>query len=145
QGAGDGSHNDQALPPIRQGEAARFSAVDLSDKMTRPLPYFTDGTLLAAVENVARLVDEPKFKAILDETVGVGTEATRAGINEGAISKGYLVRQKKTIKPSLKGKSVISMVPKVISSPGMTAAWEQELEKIASGQVDLDTFITNLE
>lgn len=137
--------DDTILPPIHQGEPAVFASAQVADKMTRPAPHFTEAALLSAMANIARFVDEPKFKAILKETAGLGTEATRAGILEGAFTKGYLKREKKTIRATDKGHAVIGMVPKIISSPGMTAAWEQELEKIASGNKHLDTFIKEME
>ncbi|QCF28127.1 DNA topoisomerase III [Hydrocarboniclastica marina] len=137
--------NQQLLPPLNTGEPAQVDIADLADKMTRPAPHFTEATLLAAMKNVARFVDEPKFKKILKETAGLGTEATRAGIIEGALTKGYIKREKRVIKATDKGRAVISLVPHIISSPGMTAAWEQELEKIASGEQQLSVFIRQLE
>lgn len=136
---------DQILPPLNTGEPAQIHSAELADKMTRPAPHFTEATLLAAMKNIARFVDEPKFKKILKETAGLGTEATRAGIINGALTKGYIKRDKRVIKATDKGKAVISLVPHIISSPGMTAAWEQELEKIVSGDQQLSVFIKQLE
>ncbi len=96
--------------------------------MTRPAPHFTEATLLAAMENIARFVTEEKFKQILKDTAGLGTPATRASIIQGAVDKGYFKRQKKVLLATDKAHALIAVLPPAIKSPGMTAAWEQELE-----------------
>jgi len=136
---------DRTLPAMSEGEAAQARNAECHDKMTRPAPHFTEATLLAAMENISRFVQEPQFKRILKETSGIGTPATRAGIIEGAIQKGYLKREKRTIRSTSRAATLITFVPKVVASPGMTAAWEQELEKIASGDQSMANFLSELE
>lgn len=134
----------QQLPAMSQGEPAILAGADLASKMTRPAPHFTEATLLAAMENVARFVTEEKFKQILKETAGLGTEATRASIIKGAVDKGYLERKKKTLIATDKAHALIAVLPPAIKSPGMTAAWEQELEKIASGEARMSVFMQQI-
>ena len=145
EGEGMDENPEQALlPPMRQGEPAVINGAELADKLTRPPPHFTEATLLAAMENVARFVTEPRFKEILKATAGLGTPATRAGTIQGAVDRGYLVRKKKTLHSSDKAQALISILPEAVKSPAMTAAWEQELEKIASGQIRMTTFMQQI-
>lgn len=142
---GSSEFKNDSLPEMVAGEGAQSAEARLLDKMTRPSPHFTEATLLAAMENIARFVPEPQFKKILKETSGLGTPATRAGMIEGAIQKGYLRREKKTLRATDKAFGLISFVPRVVASPGMTAAWEQELQKIAAGNQSMATFMKELE
>lgn len=142
---GKGDRPEQAsLPPMSQGEPAVINGAELADKLTRPPPHFTEATLLAAMENIARFVDEPRFREILKATAGLGTPATRAGTIQGAVDRGYLVRQKKTLHASDKAKELIALLPDTISSPAMTALWEQELEKIADGHLPMSLFLEKI-
>lgn len=130
-----------SLPRVNQGEPAQLGRPDIQDKMTRPSPHFTEATLLAAMENIARFVTEEQFKRILKETAGLGTPATRAGIIEGAVQRGYIKREKRILKATDKAHALIAVLPPAIKSPGMTAAWEQELERIADGTGNMSAFM----
>ncbi|WP_300500976.1 DNA topoisomerase, partial [Marinobacter sp.] len=142
---GDEKEENATLPAMSEGEGAQASSAQFMEKMTRPAPHFTEATLLAAMENIARFVTEPQFKKVLKETSGIGTSATRAGIIEGAIQRGYLTRQKRTLRSTTKAAALIMFVPKVVASPGMTAAWEQELERIEQGEQTMSAFLAELE
>lgn len=148
QDAADAEENpgeSTLLPKVRQGEPALIQSGDLIDKMTRPAPHFTESALLGAMENVARFVSEPRFKQILKETSGLGTSATRAGIIKGAVDKGYLKRQKKVLRATDKAYALVSIVPEAIKSPGMTAAWEQQLDLIAAGDANMRQFMQQID
>ncbi|HFZ8524676.1 DNA topoisomerase III [Aeromonas caviae] len=134
----------EKLPRVSQGEPALLKGADLANKMTRPAPHFTEATLLAAMENIARFVTEEKFKQILKDTAGLGTPATRASIIQGAVDKGYFKRQKKVLLATEKAHALIAVLPPAIKSPGMTAAWEQELEKIATGAGNMSVFMKQI-
>ena len=134
----------ETLPRVCQGEPALIASPEITDKMTRPAPHFTEATLLAAMENIARFVKEPKFKQILKDTAGLGTPATRAGIIQGAVDKGYFSRRSKVLLATDKARALIAVLPGAIKSPGMTAAWEQELEKIASGTGAMSVFMAQI-
>ncbi len=132
------------LPKVSHGEPAQVVKPDIQGKMTRPSPHFTEASLLSAMENIARFVTEEQFKRILKDTAGLGTPATRAGIIEGAVTRGYFKRQKKLLKATEKAQALIAVLPPAIKSPGMTAAWEQELERIADGSGDMSAFMANI-
>lgn len=145
QDEGDEKEENATLPAMSEGEGAQASSAQFMEKMTRPAPHFTEATLLAAMENIARFVTEPQFKKVLKETSGIGTSATRAVIIEGAIQRGYLTRQKRTLRSTTKAAALMMFVPKVVASPGMTAAWEQELERIEQGEQTMSAFLAELE
>lgn len=131
---------NQKLPRLILGEQAQVSSTEIIDKKTKPLPHFTEASLLAAMENVARFVDDDRLKKVLKETAGIGTPATRANMIENAIDRGYLARSKKKIVATDRGLGMVSIYPKAITSPGMTALWETNLEKVANGEMSLPTF-----
>lgn len=141
---GEENEEQDKLPPVNQGEPAQIQGTDIQSKMTRPSPHFTEATLLAAMENIARFVEEEHFKQILKETAGLGTPATRAGIIEGAVKRGYFVRQKKILRATDKAHALIEVLPLAIKSPGLTAAWEQQLEAIADGSGDMNGFMRQI-
>lgn len=140
----DENPEQDQLPPMRQGEPAVINGAELADKLTRPPPHFTEATLLAAMENIARFVTEPRFKQILKDTAGLGTPATRAGTIQGAVDRGYLQRKKKTLHATDKAHALVTILPEAVKSPGMTAAWEQQLEKIAAGEARMTTFMEQI-
>lgn len=143
-GEEDECEENTKLPKVNHGEPALMQTPKLEGKMTRPPSHFTESSLLSAMENVARFVTEEKFRKILKDTAGLGTPATRAGIIQGAVDKGYFKREKKALLSTEKANSVIDILPSALKSPGMTAAWEQELEKIASEEGDMDVFMNQI-
>ncbi len=110
-------------------------------KKTQPPARFTEGTLIAAMKNIAKVVDEQALKKTLRETAGIGTEATRADILEKLVYREYVVRKQKQLISTEKGRRLISILPEAIKNPATTAQWEQVLDDIAQGKAELDTFL----
>jgi len=135
------SQHSQVLPPLQSGARCAVMGVDLKALKTLPPKPFTQGELVAAMKGVARLVSDPRLKQKLKDTTGIGTEATRAGIIQGLIGRGYLVKKGRAIRASDKAFVLIDAVPSAIADPGTTAIWEQALDLIASGQMPLDDFV----
>lgn len=131
----------QVLPALSEGQDCRVCEVRLKDLWTQPPKPFTEGDLIKAMKNVARLVDDPRLKQKLKETTGIGTEATRAGIIQGLLDRGYLVKQGKALAATAAAFSLIDAVPKAIADPGTTAIWEQALDMVQSGEMGLDEFV----
>ncbi|WP_439859773.1 DNA topoisomerase III [Pseudomonas sp. MBLB4136] len=131
----------QALPSLREGQACAVAAVHLKDQQTQPPKPFTEGDLIKAMKNVARLVDDPRLKQKLKDTTGIGTEATRAGIIQGLLERGYLRKQGKALAATPAAFSLIDAVPRAIADPGTTAIWEQALDMVQSGEMSLDEFV----
>jgi DNA topoisomerase-3 len=133
----------QALPKLAVGDTVLVEDAELLKKQTKPpLPY-TEGTLIQAMKGIAKLVENPKLKAILKENAGIGTEATRAAILETLLARKLLEREgkKKYLHATPKGVALIGMLPNAVKNPALTAAWEQALEAVASGEMTLETFM----
>ncbi len=131
----------QALPALREGQGCSVTGVTLKDLWTQPPKPFTEGDLIKAMKNVAKLVDDPRLKQKLKDTTGIGTEATRAGIIQGLLDRGYLLKQGKALAATPAAFSLIDAVPRAIADPGTTAIWEQALDMVQSGEMSLDEFV----
>lgn len=141
---GDGDDNaprSQILPPLQSGASCRIDAVDLKAQKTLPPRPYTQGELVKAMKGVAKLVTDPRLKQKLKDTTGIGTEATRAGIINGLVGRGYLVKKGRAVRASEAAFTLIDAVPAAIVDPATTAIWEQALDMIESGQMTLDDFI----
>lgn len=115
--------------------------VDLKALKTLPPRPYTQGELVKSMKGVAKLVSDPRLKQKLKDTVGIGTEATRANIISGLLTRGYLVKKGRAIRASDAAFTLIDAVPTAIADPGTTAVWEQALDMIEAGQLTLDVFI----
>jgi len=131
----------QPLPLLREGLDCAIAAVNLKDLWTQPPKPFTEGDLIKAMKNVARLVQDPLLKQKLKDTTGIGTEATRAGIIQGLLDRGYLSKNGKALAATAPAFSLIDAVPRAIADPGTTAIWEQALDMVQSGEMTLDVFV----
>lgn len=141
----DKESTDQTLPNLEIGSTLGcLSSMIKEGKTTPPKPY-TDGTLLDAMSNIASMVDDPVYKAKLKETAGLGTGATRAGIIKGLKDNGYVeeIRSGKmtNLASTPTGKMLVLALPANVRDPVMTAMWEQQLDKIASGEYPFETYM----
>ena len=132
----------QSLPVLQQGQVYPVADIVLKDLWTQPPKPFTEGDLIKAMKNVAKLVDDPKLKQKLKDTTGIGTEATRAGIIQGLLDRGYLTKQGKALAATPAAFSLIDAVPRAIADPGTTAIWEQALDMVQSGEMSLEEFVS---
>lgn len=119
------------LPHLRQTESCRVLAAEVEERQTRPPEHFTDASLIKAMMNIARYVEDSEVRRTLRDTDGLGTEATRANIIETLIERGYLVRDGKSLRATRLGVALIQSVPSAVGRPERTALWEQRLEAIA--------------
>lgn len=134
---------NQALPQVVQGDAARVVAAEVVNRRTTPPARYTEGTLIAAMKSVGRLVQDARLKAVLKETSGIGTEATRAAIIETLLKRGFIVREgRKHLVSTSPGRTLIDAVPDDVKDPATTARWEQALDEIAQGKGDLGAFLS---
>ena len=133
------------LPPLQEGQCLPLSAVDLLEKQTKPKPLHTESSLLAAMENAGKELEDAELKARLKDA-GIGTPATRAAIIETLFVRQYIVREKKNLVPTDKGLAVYKIVKdKKIADVEMTGMWENALAKIEAGGMDADTFRKSIE
>ncbi|MDQ4324529.1 DNA topoisomerase III, partial [Pseudomonas aeruginosa] len=138
---GDPAARSQVLPALREGLACQVADVDLKALKTLPPRPYTQGELVKSMKGVAKLVSDPRLKQKLKDTVGIGTEATRANIISGLLTRGYLMKKGRAIRASDAAFTLIDAVPTAIADPGTTAVWEQALDMIEAGQLTLDVFI----
>lgn len=133
----------EALPRVQEGTAIPLAKAEVKDGKTKPPQHFTEGSLLHAMET-AGAEDIPDDA----ERKGLGTPATRAGIIEKLIQRGFAVRSgdKKTkiLLPTEKGVSLAAVVPEKLKSPMMTAEWEQKLLQIERQSYDSACFMEEI-
>ena len=138
---GSDSEDSASLPPLHPGDAVTATAIAIADKRTQPPKAFTDASIIQAMCHVAKFVRHPSIKKILTEADGIGTPATRAAIVETLFERDYIVRVKKTIVSTPTGRALIQSLPKVATTPDMTAVWEAGMRAITEGQQPLDAFL----
>ncbi|MGI5884030.1 MAG: DNA topoisomerase III [Candidatus Spyradocola sp.] len=134
---------EQTLPPLHPGQEVHTERADVLAKHTEPPKPYTENTLLAAMENAGRFVEDEELRRQLKDR-GLGTPATRAAILERLIEVGYVQRAKKALLPTEKGRLLISVVPEQLSSPETTGRWEKGLADIARGQMDAARFMESI-
>ncbi len=135
----DGEEN-ATLPVLNEGENLSLSGIELLEKQTKPKPLHTESSLLSAMENAGKELEDSELKASMKDS-GIGTPATRAAIIETLFNRQYIVRDKKTLVPTEKGLAVYDIVrDKKIADVEMTGMWENALSKIESGEMNPDTF-----
>ena len=131
-----------ALPPVKESECGILNA-ELKEGQTSPPKHFTEDTLLHSMET-ASAESMPEDA----ERQGIGTPATRAATIEKLVQKGFLERKgdKKTkvLLPTDKGKALITVMPEEIQSADMTADWETKLLRVERGEMEPETFMTEI-
>lgn len=128
-----------ALPELAEGQS--FSVVaDLSEHFTSPPKAYTEDTLLSAMER-AGAEDMPEDA----ERKGLGTPATRAAILEKLVQMGFVQRKGKQLVPTKDGINLAVVLPESLTSPALTAEWENRLTEIAKGKADPDEFMAEIE
>ena len=135
------SQKSQVLPVLQQGTQCAVDDVELKSMRTAVPKHLTEGDLIKAMKNVAKLVNDPRLKQKLRDTTGIGTEATRAGIIKGLIDRGYLLKKKRALMASAAAHTLIEAVPAAVADPGMTAIWEQALDEIEAGRLTLEELV----
>ena len=111
------------------------------NKTKRSKPkYYTPGTLVIAMMNIGRKLENKELKEILSEVHGIGTEATRDKFPLELEKRGYIEKSGKYLKSTLKGRQLISWVKPELKSPELTAEWELKLKKMEKGQYSVSVF-----
>ncbi|EAO3022194.1 type IA DNA topoisomerase [Salmonella enterica] len=148
----DNSGAFDVLSRLRTGESVTCRDVSVADNKTKPKPLFTEGTLLAAMINIADHVADPRIKQLLKEKDkgkkknqgGIGTPATRAGIIETLKKRNYVTIKKGKFEPTEAGLALIDALPASVTQPDMTAVWSEKQAAIESGQMTVEKFIEGL-
>ena len=141
EGKSEDEEQDLAmLPDLKEGEELLLLSSEITEHKTKPKPLYTEATLLSAMENAGKEVEEADKRKAMAEC-GIGTPATRANIIETLILRDYIRREKKSIVPTDKGLSVYEIVKdKKIANAEMTGAWELTLAAIEAGQMQAEKF-----
>ena len=128
------------LPVLTEGQVFEPVAASITEHFTSPPKPYTEDTLLSAMENAGKedMPDEAERK-------GLGTPATRAAIIEKLVSGGFVERKGKKLIPTKAGVNLVTVLPEVLTSPKLTADWEQRLNEVAKGQVSPEDFIDGIE
>ena len=127
----------QALPVLRDGETARLRDPEIEDKETRPPPRYKEGTLIEAMQNAWRFVEDEALRERLREAKGIGTPATRGEIIAGLKKQGFLTVQEKNIVPSDRGLALFGVLERAdpaLVDPGVTAELECLLDDVVLGK-----------
>ena len=128
------------LPNLAEGEILPLVNAEITEHKTKPKPLYTEATLLSAMENAGKEVEDAESKKAMAEC-GIGTPATRANIIETLILRDYIRRDKKSIIPTEKGLAVYEIVKdKKIANAEMTGSWELALAAIEAGKMPSDKF-----
>ena len=144
---GSASQAAATWPDIREGSELPVTSLSITEGKTKPPAYFTEGTLIAAMENPARYMQhkDQALARTLGETGGLGTVATRADIIEKLFGSFLMEKKGAEIHITSKGKQLLSLVPPDLKSPELTAQWELRLKSISQGRESQDKFMAEIE
>ncbi|HGS3709818.1 TPA: DNA topoisomerase 3 [Streptococcus pneumoniae] len=130
------------LPDVSIGDVLSIENKEIKEKFTQPLKHFTEDTLLKAMEIAG---NDALENGVELERKGLGTPATRAGIIENLIYKGFVERDKKNLIATHKGISLVTIVTDTFKSAETTAKWEMKLSDIAKGKENKEDFLKKIE
>ncbi len=131
-----------SMPEFTKGQRISFSECTITEGRTKPPLPFTEATLLAAMENPVKYMEHSSqsLKKTLGETGGLGTVATRGDIIEKLFNSFMIEKKDKYIHLTSKGRQVLELAPQGLTSPELTAKWEQQLADIAKGKAGKKDF-----
>ncbi|HFZ9496918.1 TPA: DNA topoisomerase 3 [Streptococcus agalactiae] len=135
-------NEDTVLPDVKIGYSLDIKDKEIKEKYTQPAKHFTEDLLLKAMELAG---NDALEKGVEVERKGLGTPATRAGIIENLIFKGFVERDKKNLIATHKGISLVTIVANTFKSAETTAKWEMELSDIAQGKSSKEKFLKAIE
>lgn len=135
-------NEDIELPDVKVGDVFEVENKEIKEKFTQPQKHFTEDTLLKAMEVAG---NDALEKGAEVERKRLGTPATRAGIIENLIYKGFVERDKKNLIATHKGISLVTIVTDTFKSAETTAKWEMKLSDIAKGKENKEDFLEKIE
>jgi len=135
------------IEPVPPGKTVSCESIELLEKETKPPARFNEATLLSAMENSGKLLDDDELAEAMKER-GLGTPATRASIIEKLIKDKYLVREGKELAPTGKAFDLLALLEAmkidVLASPEMTGEWEYKLNQILKGRLTRKRFMEEI-
>ena len=130
---------EKVLPVVCEQDVLSPVSASITEHFTSPPKAFTEDTLLSAMETAGNEAFDDGT-----EKKGLGTPATRAGIIEKLVKSGFIVRKGKSLTPTKDGNNLVCILPEQITSPSMTAEWENTLMQIERGSADADKFLAGI-
>ncbi len=134
---------ESSLPSLAQGDKRTLQNAKVKKETTKAPPWHTDASLLSAMENAGREIEDEDLKEQMKGS-GLGTPATRAAIIDRLVQVGYVQRKGKIMQATPKGEKLIAAVPPDIASPEMTGKWEKALSEIAENKRDVGRFMDGI-
>ena len=128
------------VPPFAEGQSFDNPQAAVTEHFTTPPKPHNEASLLSAMERAGNEETDPDA-----ERRGLGTPATRAAIIEKLVNGGFVERKGKQLIPTKSGIELVCVLPEVLTSPQLTANWENNLTQIAKGNADPDSFMTGIE
>jgi DNA topoisomerase-3 len=149
-GGGDpeaGKETEQTLPALRDGESAVLLEPKVEAKRTMPPPRYNEGTLIDAMQNAWRFVEDKAIRDRLKEAKGIGTPATRAEIIKGLKRQILLAADGKLVVPTDAGLQLFELLrdaAPALVDPGTTAQWEMHLDAVVTGNANFRSVIDGI-
>ena len=138
-----GAGGESLLPTFVKGEKGPHQPT-LTEKQTTPPPYYTEATLLRAMETAGKFVDNEELRAAMKEN-GIGRPSSRANIIETLFKRHYIRRERKRVVATPTGIELIDLIhEELLKSPELTGLWEKKLRDIEHQKYDAATFINEL-
>ena len=138
--AKDDEEEQQSLPDMQQGDSVEFAGGKIVEGVTKPPARFTPATLLKAMKEIHKYVNDKELAASLKECSGIGTEATRAGMIDELEKRGFIKKAGKNFVPTEIASSMCRILPESLIYPDLTARWEDALDKIGKKEMSLADF-----
>lgn len=140
-----GIPNDKFIPSVTDGHSYLYIDSKIQMKQTKPPSRFTNASLLDAMENAGKYVDDKEAKKILKKIEGIGTGATQQGIIDNLLKNNFLVLKGNSIYPTEKTIQLTEILPNSpLTSPLMTAELETKLSMVESGELTFHDFMTEV-
>ncbi len=141
--SGKEKETEQQMPEFTKGESGAHKPF-VSKKTTQPPKYFTEGTLLKAMETAGNLVEDEDLRESLKAN-GIGRPSTRAAIIEVLFRRGYIRRERKSLRATQAGIDLISLIrEELLKSAKLTGIWENRLRRIEKGEYPASEFISSI-
>ena len=141
--ANEPQKEEQVMPTFVKGEKGPHTP-DFQEKQTKPPSYYSEATLLRAMESAGKQVDDDELRDIMKEN-GIGRPSTRANIIETLFKRNYIARQKKRIIATQTGQHLISLIESdILKSAELTGQWEKKIRDIERGEYDVEKFKAEL-
>ena len=147
RGKGVEAETDQTLPPLVDGQNATLTHPQVQAKQTQPPPRYNEGTLVDAMQNAWRFVNDEALRERLKEAKGIGTPATRAEIIKGLKRQNLLAADGKLVVPTPAGLQLFELLrgaAPALVDPGTTAVWEMRLDDVVLGKANFRAVIDEI-